>query len=487
MTGCGWEPFGADASGQEAAQRTRSQSAATGPLTAVNSPSATSRVLLPIYRTSERRPSLQRGSHPEPTSQYRLVMVQARWFSRMTISNWRQFETIDLDLTGQLTVLTGENGTGKTSLLSSLGGHFGYSGNLVGTPLRVGGKFFFVSGRSPYLSERDQEFEAFGELVYDSGDIAEIGVWPQSGPEFSIMFQNQQDVPGLMLDSHRVVSKYGEVESIPPRFKSAGEIVSEYRDQIFNWWQPWRERKSPALLMKESLVAAALYSEGNSAIVADPFAAEVWTGFQEVLRLLLPTSLNFRGLKIDQAEVIVETGGGDFALEAASGGASAIFDLAWQIYLQSRDFETFTVCIDEPENHLHPSLQRTILPNLLRAFPAVKFIVASHSPFVVTSSRESRVYVLRRDESGRVNSEELDLREQALSAEEVLREVLGVGSTLPMWAESEFDRIIAEFSAGPLTPESMQTLMHRLQDAGLRFSMPEVAASVADATNEMDS
>ncbi|WP_419836937.1 AAA family ATPase [Streptomyces brasiliscabiei] len=58
------------------------------------------------------------------------------------------------------------------------------------------------------------------------------------------------------------------------------------------------------------------------------------------------------------------------------------------------------MCFDEPENHLHPSMQRTLVPTLLAAFPNVRFIVATHSPFVVTSTREAYVYALRRTESG---------------------------------------------------------------------------------------
>lgn len=57
--------------------------------------------------------------------------------------------------------------------------------------------------------------------------------------------------------------------------------------------------------------------------------------------------------------------------------------------------ERFVVTFDEPENHLHPALQRTLLPTLSAAFPQVQFIVATHSPFMVSSMKDSAVYVLR--------------------------------------------------------------------------------------------
>ena len=50
--------------------------------------------------------------------------------------------------------------------------------------------------------------------------------------------------------------------------------------------------------------------------------------------------------------------------------------------------------MDEPENHLHPSLQRSVIPGLLDAYPQAQFVVATHNPFVVTSVRDSNVVVL---------------------------------------------------------------------------------------------
>ena len=48
-------------------------------------------------------------------------------------------------------------------------------------------------------------------------------------------------------------------------------------------------------------------------------------------------------------EVILETGTGDFSLDAASGGIAALVDVAWQIHMRSRSDATFTVLMDEPK------------------------------------------------------------------------------------------------------------------------------------------
>lgn len=43
------------------------------------------------------------------------------------------------------------------------------------------------------------------------------------------------------------------------------------------------------------------------------------------------------------------------------------------------------VMIDELDMHLHPNWQRSVVPDLKRAFPALQFIATTHSPFIVQS------------------------------------------------------------------------------------------------------
>ncbi len=57
------------------------------------------------------------------------------------------------------------------------------------------------------------------------------------------------------------------------------------------------------------------------------------------------------------------------------------------------------VLIDEPETHLHISLQYHVLPILTTLFPNVQFIVATHSPAVISSIRNSTIFDLTTKET----------------------------------------------------------------------------------------
>jgi predicted ATPase len=54
--------------------------------------------------------------------------IEYKWqiliFKKLIISDWKQFEQIDIDFHPQLTVMTGANGSGKTTIITMLSRHF---------------------------------------------------------------------------------------------------------------------------------------------------------------------------------------------------------------------------------------------------------------------------------------------------------------------------------------------------------------------------
>src|SRR6266498_129442 len=166
---------------------------------------------------------------------------------------------------------------------------------------------------------------------------------------------------------------------------------------------------------------------------------------------------------------------GRFTIDAVSGGLSALLEVAWQVFLQSRGTESFTVCIDEPENHLHPELQRIIIPALLQAFPSIQFIVATHSPFIVTSVPDSNVYVLQYDDERRVFADLLDEVNKAATSNETWRDVLGLEMTMPLWAQQRLESIVERYSRLPLSESMLQELRDELASLGMADAFPGTA------------
>ena len=91
-----------------------------------------------------------------------------------------------------------------------------------------------------------------------------------------------------------------------------------------------------------------------------------------------------------------------FTLDCMSMGYAAIFDIVGDLMMRMEGQHTYelegVVLIDEIETHLHVELQRAIVPILTELFPNLQFVLTTHSPFILSSTPNSVVFDL---ESGR--------------------------------------------------------------------------------------
>lgn len=75
-----------------------------------------------------------------------------------------------------------------------------------------------------------------------------------------------------------------------------------------------------------------------------------------------------------------------------------VMDLAFRCSIMNRplfglntcDKTEGVVCIDEIDDHLHPSLQARVIKALQRTFPKVQFIISTHAPMVMTSVEDTK-------------------------------------------------------------------------------------------------
>lgn len=408
------------------------------------------------------------------------------YFKKLQINEWQQFQNIEIDFHDQLTILTGANGSGKTTILQLLARHCAWDLKSLATPKKdTQTKIWkWLTGIVDFLAENQQEISK-GEIQYSEGEKALLGIpaqQQQDNAEYNINIKNQKEVKCFFIPSHRSVFRYKKVTQIPT------ESTID-KKQAFN--KVWNSNKNRYIngsdtpsnfFMKEDLICWSIFGQGNKDMDPNERLLSYYNEFQSVLKKILPETLGFEKISIQNSEVVLICKSGNFIIDASSGGISALIDIAWQIYFYStEDNPNFTVLIDEIENHLHPTMQRQVLPDLISAFPKARFIVSTHNPLIVGSVKNSNIYALRYNEENKVVSEKLDFVNEAKTASEILDEVLGVSFTMPIWVEEKLNQIIEKYSSATITEQVFSEMRIELKEAGLEKIMPEAIYNLIKA------
>ncbi|UYK77965.1 AAA family ATPase [Xanthomonas sacchari] len=410
-------------------------------------------------------------------------------FARLSLKDWQQFAQVDIAFHSRATIITGANGSGKTTILSLLARHRGWQQYSLATPkpdrLTKVLKYFSLSRLFGKDSPDDR---SIGELTYTNGVVTQLMVPDVGAAQYQVQIQNQQNCRFFYIPSHRQMFSYRRVAQITTSKKERQSAFEEVQNNQLNRYAGHAAEPS-SLLMKNTLLAWVINGYGvnsptKTIMPPDPSQIRNFEGFCAVLRIILPETIGFEDLEVRDSEIVFVCNGGadEFLLETASGGISALIDIAWQIFMFDTDAkEPFAVVIDEVENHLHPSMQRTLLPSLITAFPHAKFIVSTHSPLIVTSVENAHVYALRYDTAKKVRSYLLDFTSEVKNAVDVLDEVLGVSTTIPAWAEGRLAAILRKHASSDPTTESLATLTDDLKRAGLGRLFPEAIGAIAEA------
>jgi energy-coupling factor transporter ATP-binding protein EcfA2 len=393
------------------------------------------------------------------------------------IQDWNQFDNINITFHPRITVLTGANGAGKSTILRMFSRLIGWGYNETATPFKKSKALKFKWGnRKRNISPAAQgNYVKIGSINLENGSLMNIEVPELSASaSYGTRYNPHYGIRGLNIPSHRTAYSYKPITNIPIRPLSRQQAFDSFNSLLINRLLGTHYTETPSFQMKTTLVSLALFGKGNEYVQQDEEAYELFLGFINILKILLPPTLGFETISVRSGEVILETKSGEFLLDAVSGGIGAILDLAWQIYMfDGNKGEPYIVIIDEAENHLHASMQRTLMPNLLKAFPNAQFVISTHSPLMVNSIRDSAIYVLRYNEHNLVVSEPLDFVNKAANANEILRDVLGVPVTMPIWVENKLEDILQSYKGIEITPENYLRLREELVQVGLKDHFPQ--------------
>lgn len=303
-----------------------------------------------------------------------------------------EFLREDEGLKPTVTFLTGQNGTGKTILLDAIRAVFGFE--------------FATLERE--IWRRDEPFAIKVTHTFRSTD----GLGPKT-QTLNILSAGRPFDPL----SDELIYLPDELKSRRPPYW----VVDFWRSQLSTGSY---EIKNLATIDHRALYTGALQGTVNNAAVTELLChfdylrdsrapREKATG--EALYALAEKIVRFSLLDGELVGVErltftprVRQGGHEVPLANISSGnaylVQRLLSLLGRMYslhvLRESDPATIhetpgLLMIDEAENHLHPIWQKRLIPGIRAIFPNLQIIAATHSPFVLASVPDARVYVCR--------------------------------------------------------------------------------------------
>ena len=294
-------------------------------------------------------------------------------------------------------VLTGKNGSGKTSTLEAIVNYIqGFLGE-KGTSLDHAEKMYeFALDKYNKFNPPDDS-EANRQRKYELENSLKL--WEEQLRRLNV---------GVKLEftsNIDIKQKYDKGKYIFAYYKATREFQIEGYNNIekVDLKEKYKIVENPGVKLAKYLVdlkAVQAFSKDEDKIKK----IESWfSRFETILRDIFDDKdlkLFFNDETFQFS--IHETGREPFDFNTMSSGYSAVFDiindLIMRMEAQSKlrtDFDMEgIVLVDEIETHLHLELQKKILPILITLFPNIQFIVSTHSPFILSSIDNAVIYDL---------------------------------------------------------------------------------------------
>jgi predicted ATP-binding protein involved in virulence len=380
------------------------------------------------------------------------------------------------DRKAEIHILTGENGSGKTTILESLIWNFG---NKEVTQTLNEGKFKVNSITNASFNKKLRSQNVVIFLSIDTDDSSELAKLKN----YSKLTDFQADVKRLNFAAF-AYSGYRRIKDEPieigkemegnPLYQALDFIKDENSKFNVNQWLGQNLLNNSLAQTKKKLDEAKIFDEKikrfekviNDIIVDETKDNKIRFEMQSATKLVLiknEQELDFDVLPDGLKSLISWIG--DLLMRLDS--------LRWKDDTPIFDREII-LFLDEIEVHLHPTWQRKVLPIVQKLFKNAQIFVSTHSPFVVNSVDDAWVYKLKLDDNGKATIEEPVESENSNSITQVLREVFGIEQWFGLEVQNTF--------------EDFKKLKHKLISNGTdkvtEEEFLEKARSLADEPND---
>jgi energy-coupling factor transporter ATP-binding protein EcfA2 len=304
------------------------------------------------------------------------------------VKDVRLFTELNITFNPKFNFLAGPNGCGKTSVLACLAHcfstqHFDYSRfsgdaefwadiSVVGKQYRVG----MGKGAAKQNNYRESPIQQWVAPPLANGRI----------PVNPVNLKKEIKTPPLFIGAQRNLV-YKRIQGVQ-REKSVYEAQIDYSNNSLPFLYGFNQVDIKQWIINRYFIIEKEWASQEK---------KNWEHFISNLPNIAPFGSVFSYVRTGKDfEPIFSLYGKECYLEELSAGYQAVLSIIINIIAwvegcreeDNRDIQTAsgTVCIDEPDIHLHPEWQLTLRQGLVSLFPNLQFIVTTHSPHLLASA-----------------------------------------------------------------------------------------------------
>lgn len=430
---------------------------------------------------------------------------------RLKLHNYRCFEAIDIELHPQLTVLVAANGVGKTSILDAIAVAFG---PYIGAFDEAVGKHFEPSDIRQFQARttatNEMEYAAHGVSVMARGCIPGstedslvegLTSWSRSlsSPvkakttikdakeliDYGKRMQRAVRTPGhdALLP---VIAYYGTgrlwqqkkltwTKGIHRTSRTIGytdclDPASSYKAFV-EWFRYWNLNAKEARIKAQEKGLQSTGSEFDGYIQSVSGAVNIClkpAGWRDIEYSFSRDALVAHHEQFGELPVELLSDGIRNMIGMVADIAFRATKLNGQLGAQAATQTPGIVLIDEVDMHLHPEWQQVVLQNLTQAFPAMQFIVTTHSPQVLTTVARDNIRILEQDEFG-TRARMPDFSPLAHESGDALAKIMGTHREPPLPLQDSIRQFEQLVRAGQEQTPQAQALRTTLDEAGYQL------------------
>lgn len=327
------------------------------------------------------------------------VKMQNIYISNILINKVRHLENIDIPMSTKgmkHLILTGKNGSGKTSLLNAMAIFlesitcFDELPSAMCSLEKEREKLQKVIGNSEAeyrvkeIKERIRKYEK--QINLSAG-----GVWLELNRQLA-------DVQSLFLEGKFVVAYYKAEREFKTQVPKHVEKV-----QLGKYYSIDDEPRNQFIKYLLDLKVTEALAKANGKEEKATRIAEWFEALQNLLKDIFEDDSVHLVFEEDSFKFTIHMNGREpFEFNTLSSGFSAIMEIVIDIMfrMEKHTNKVFDyslpgiVLIDEIETHLHLELQKKVMKLLTTLFPNIQFIVTTHSPFILNSFENAIIFDL---------------------------------------------------------------------------------------------